>query len=115
MPQSRAGHTVSFSSKFSSFSPAAATQESNLHLATAINDDAPLPVSVASAHRVGSRFLPVLLRDLPALGVVAFHLLALLAAKLRQGATKAPQLPTVLLPPRRAATRGQPRDTDSIF
>src|SRR5260370_15165315 len=50
------------------FSPAAATQESNLRLATAINDDAPLPVSVASAHRVGSRFLPVLLRDLPGLG-----------------------------------------------
>src|SRR5258708_11267633 len=50
-----------------------------------------------------------------ALGVVAFHLHALLVAKLRQVANKAHQLPTVLLRSGRAAKRGHPRETYSIF
>src|SRR5258708_8317655 len=50
-----------------------------------------------------------------AFGVVAFHLHALLVAKLRQVANKAHQLPTVLLRSGRAAKRGHPRETYSIF
>src|SRR5258708_34611153 len=50
-----------------------------------------------------------------AFGVVAFHLHALLAAKLRQMTKESHQLPTVLLRSGSAAKRGHPGETYSIF
>src|SRR5258707_12395416 len=50
-----------------------------------------------------------------AFGVVAFHPHALLGARLRQMTKEAHQLPTVLLRSGRAAKRGHPRETYSIF
>src|SRR5258707_2880081 len=50
-----------------------------------------------------------------AFGVVAFHLHALFVPKLRQMTKEAHQLPTVLLRSGRAAKRGHPRETYSIF
>src|SRR5258708_23283052 len=50
-----------------------------------------------------------------AFGVVAFHLHALFVPKLRQMTKEAHQLPTVLLRSGRAAKRGHPGETYSIF
>src|SRR5712664_838973 len=50
-----------------------------------------------------------------AFGVVALHLHALLVGELRQVANEAHQLPAILFRSVRAAKRGHPRETYSIF